>query len=65
MFQELSQELLTAFCLVLIIEGVMPFLYPNRWKHTVKKMAEIDSQTMRMLGLASMLLGLFALYLVR
>ena len=59
------QDLMTAFCLVLIIEGMMPFLYPDRWKETVKKLADLDSQTMRVVGLASMLIGVVSLYLVR
>jgi len=59
------QDLTTAFCLVLIIEGMMPFLYPDRWKETVKKLADLDSQTMRVVGLASMLIGVVSLYLVR
>jgi len=59
------QDLTTAFCLVLIIEGMMPFLYPDRWKETVKKLADLDSQTMRIVGLASMLIGVVSLYLVR
>ena len=59
------QELLTAFCLMLILEGILPFLYPNRWKNVVLKLAETDSRTMRLMGLISMLIGLAALYLVR
>ena len=59
------QDLTTAFCLVLIIEGMMPFLYPDRWKETVKKLADLDSQSMRLVGLASMLIGVLSLYFVR
>lgn len=59
------QELLTALCLMLVLEGMIPFLYPNRWKDVVQKLAQIDSQTMRMMGLLSMLLGIIGLYIVR
>lgn len=59
------QELMTAFCLMLILEGVIPFLYPDRWKNVVKKLAEVDSRSMRMMGLASMLIGALSLYIVR
>jgi uncharacterized protein YjeT (DUF2065 family) len=59
------QELMTAFCLMLILEGMIPFLYPDRWKNVVKKLADIDSRSMRMMGLASMLIGALSLYLVR
>lgn len=59
------QELGTALCLVLIIEGIVPFLYPNRWKEMAIRMAEVDAATMRIVGLVSMLLGTLMLYLVR
>lgn len=58
------QQLATAFCLMLVLEGVIPFLYPNRWKKMVHKLAEVDSRTMRISGLTSMLLGTLLLYLV-
>ena len=50
---------------MLILEGIIPFLYPNRWQNAVKKLAETDSRTMRLMGLMSMLIGLVALYWVR
>jgi len=59
------QEIMTAFCLMLILEGMIPFLYPDRWKNVVKKLAEVDSRSMRMMGLASMLIGALSLYMVR
>ena len=59
------QELLIAFALVLIIEGIMPFLYPQRWQRMVEVLAQMDPSTMRKAGLASMVLGLVLLYVVR
>lgn len=59
------QELLIAFALLLIIEGIVPFLYPRRWQRMVEVLAEIDPGTMRKAGFASMLLGLILLYAVR
>lgn len=59
------QELLTAFCLMLIIEGIIPFLYPARWRHAVQRLAHMDDRSMRMVGLMSMLIGLALLTLVR
>ncbi len=51
-------------CLVLIIEGIVPFLYPNRWKEMVAMAAEVDEKTMRIVGLVSMLSGTGLLYLI-
>ena len=53
-----------ALCLVLVIEGIVPFLYPRRWLEMVTMLSEIDDKTMRVAGLASMLLGTGLLYLI-
>jgi len=53
-----------ALCLVLVIEGIVPFLYPRRWREMVMMLSEIDDKTMRAVGLASMLLGTGLLYLI-
>lgn len=53
-----------AFCLMMVIEGIIPFLYPNRWRRLVMTLATVSDRQMRMLGLTSMLLGVFALYLL-
>ncbi len=58
------QNLATAFCLMLILEGIIPFLYPNRWKQLVQRLSEVDTHTMRLSGLASMIAGLLLLYVV-
>jgi hypothetical protein len=54
----------TALCLLLVIEGIVPFLYPRRWREMVRMLSEIDDRTMRVVGLASMLLGPGLLYLI-
>jgi len=59
------QDLATALCLMLLIEGILPFLYPRRWREMVAMLAEVDDRTMRVIGLVSMLLGTGLLYLVR
>ena len=58
-------ELAVALCLVLIIEGVIPFLAPGRWRKLAVTMADVDDRVVRGLGLASMLAGTCLLYLVR
>ena len=59
------QELGIAFSMLLVIEGIIPFLYPQRWKNMVQALAQIDNNSMRVMGLISMLLGTGLLYLVR
>ena len=58
-------ELAIALCLVLVIEGIMPFLYPRRWRALAMMLAEVSDSTMRVAGLVSMLAGTLLLYLVR
>ena len=58
------RELGIAFCLMLVIEGIMPFLYPRRWRTVVRILSEVDDRSMRIMGLTSMLLGTVLLYLI-
>lgn len=57
-------DLGVALCLVLVIEGIIPFLYPRRWKEMVMMLAEVDDRTMRIVGLISMVIGTVLLYLI-
>ncbi len=57
-------DLGVALCLVLVIEGIFPFLYPKRWREMVEIVSQTDDNTMRMVGLTSMLLGTGLLYLI-
>ena len=59
------KDLAVAMCLVLILEGIMPFLYPRRWRDMALSLARVDDRTMRVVGFGSMMLGLVLLYLVR
>ena len=61
---ELWRELLIAFCLMLILEGIFPFLYPQRWRNLVAQLSRIEDSTLRWVGLVSMLLGTGILYLI-
>lgn len=61
---ELLHELAIAFCLMLILEGIIPFLYPQRWRNLVQQLSQIDNRSLRLFGLASMSVGVIALYVV-
>lgn len=58
------ESLLTAICLLLIIEGIIPFLYPQKWRNLVAMLATVSNGQLRIMGLVSMLLGVALLYLV-
>ena len=44
--------------LMLVFEGIMPFLSPSRWRNMAQMLAVVDNKSMRLIGLLSMLLGL-------
>ena len=57
-------DLAKAFCLMLVLEGVMPLLAPGRWRNMAALLAQVDDRSMRMMGLFSMLLGAGTLYFI-
>ncbi len=59
------EELARAFCLMLVIEGIIPFLYPHRWRGLVASLATVSDRQLRNMGLVSMLLGAGLLYLLK
>ncbi|MEZ0122863.1 MAG: DUF2065 domain-containing protein [Candidatus Reddybacter sp.] len=61
----MAQDLLAALCLVLVIEGIMPFLAPSGWRTMMLTLVQTDDKHIRILGLVSMLLGAGLLFLVR
>lgn len=58
------QQLLIALALVLIIEGIMPFLSPRGMKQLMQTMSQMEDHSIRMTGFVSMVLGLILLYIV-
>ncbi len=59
------QTVLTAFALVLVLEGIMPFLAPARWRETVTRIGQWSDGQIRFLGLGAILMGsiLFLVFL--
>lgn len=58
-------DLLAAFALYLVLEGIMPFANPQAMKRFMLTMAQFADQHLRIWGLVSMVLGLVLLYAVR
>ncbi|MDD3608872.1 MAG: DUF2065 domain-containing protein [Halothiobacillaceae bacterium] len=58
-------DLWAAFALVLIIEGLLPFLSPRGYRQAVEQMASQSDTALRIVGLVLMLAGLGALALIR
>lgn len=58
-------DLWAALALVMVIEGILPFLSPDSMRRLLQSMAQVDNRSLRISGLVSMLAGLGLLYLVR
>ena len=58
-------EFVSALCLVLVIEGMLPFLSPRHWRSTLIALAAMNDRNVRLLGLSSMLVGVLMLMWVR
>ena len=56
------QELLVAGCLVLVIEGMLPFIAPHKWREMLANMLALSDSTIRRIGLTSMITGVVLLY---
>lgn len=59
------EEIGRAFCLMLVIEGILPFLYPTRWRRLVARLAIVSDRHLRMVGLVSMMIGVGLLYVLK
>ena len=54
--------LVGAFALMLVVEGLLPFLSPPRWRAVFERATQMSDGQIRFIGLASMLAGLVMLY---
>lgn len=58
------ETFLIAIALMLILEGMLPFLSPRTWREAFRKLTEINDNQIRFIGLTSMLVGLMLLLIV-
>jgi uncharacterized protein YjeT (DUF2065 family) len=58
-------DLLSALALILVIEGVMPFLSPGTLRRSMQQLAQLPDRVLRVIGLSSMVGGVLLLYIVR
>ena len=56
---------LMALALMLVIEGILPFLFPALWRETFNRITKFSDGQIRFFGLSSMLVGLLILYFSR
>ena len=61
----MSDNLLLAFALMLVLEGMVPFMAPNAWRDTFRRLTQFSDGQIRFIGLTSMLVGLVLLMIFR
>ena len=58
-------EILTAIALVCVLEGLLPFASPRKYREMVAELARLSDNSLRSIGLAVIIVGLVILYVVR
>ena len=59
------QDLFVALALVLVLEGVMPFLSPQSFRRYLLTAARAEDRVLRGIGLGAMIAGCVLLWVVR
>ncbi|MDH5264965.1 MAG: DUF2065 domain-containing protein [Betaproteobacteria bacterium] len=60
----MTEVLFAGFALMLVIEGILPFVAPRLWRETFRALIEMKDGQIRFAGLVSMTVGLALLLLV-
>ena len=55
---------MTAFALMLVIEGVLPLVAPALWRATFRRVVEMQDGQIRFIGMASVAVGIITLLLL-
>ena len=58
-------EILTAVALLLVIEGMLPFIRPDRYKQLVAQIVRLSDNQLRTFGFIAMISGIVLLFIVR
>ena len=58
-------EILTALALVLVIEGILPFVSPGRYRQMVAQIVRLGDNQLRTFGLGAMIAGVVLLFFIR
>ena len=59
----MSEILVAAIAVMLVIEGILPFTSPRIWREVFRKVTEMSDGQIRFAGLTSMMIGLVILFL--
>ncbi len=57
--------LLTALALMLVLEGLLPFIAPKAWRDTFRRITELADGQIRFLGISSIVVGVVLLFFLK
>lgn len=61
----MESTLLLALALMLVIEGLLPFVAPKVWRETFRRVIELSDGQIRFIGLSSLLVGVVLMTIFR
>ena len=61
----MSNSLWTALALVLVIEGLLPFLNPTAWRRVFEQALSLSDGQLRFMGLTCILIGLVFFWMLQ
>ena len=53
----IEHPIIAALALVMIFEGIMPFVAPEAWKNFLRQIAEMENHHLRIIGAVMMVVG--------
>jgi uncharacterized protein YjeT (DUF2065 family) len=56
---------LLGLAMMLVIEGMLPFVLPGLWRETFRKLVDLTDGQLRFVGITAMLSGILLLYLIK
>lgn len=61
----MADTLWTALALLLVLEGLLPFMAPRLWRNSFRRLTELTDGQLRFIGMISIGIGLLGLYLAQ
>jgi len=61
----MTDTLLMAIAIALILEGLIPALFPNKWRNYVLKLAQESTSSIRNIGVALIIVGTFVFWMLQ
>ena len=53
----IEHPIIAAVALVLVLEGIMPFLAPQQWKQMLQQISQMSDKNLRIMGAVMMIVG--------